>query len=251
MLEVLGIKNAEKLVKLEEDKKPEDPVSENMNIINMKPVKAFYYQDHEAHIQVHMNAIQDPKIAAIIGQNPQAQAIQAAALAHVNEHLGFAYKKQMEQLMGVPLPQDTDEEIPKDLEVQISQMASQASDALLNRNKTEIAAQQAQQAAQDPVIQMQVKEQQLEEQELQRKAQKDQSEAAAKAEALQVERERIASQERIAEMQVNAKVAMGREELDLKETTEMLKIGNQIASSGKNQPVKKGEEWTTQILTTS
>lgn len=242
MLEVLGIKNAEKLVKLEEDKKPEDPVSENMNIINMKPVKAFYYQDHEAHIQVHMNAIQDPKIAAIIGQNPQAQAIQAAALAHVNEHLGFAYKKQMEQLMGVPLPQDTDEEIPKDLEVQISQMASQASDALLNRNKTEIAAQQAQQAAQDPVIQMQVKEQQLEEQELQRKAQKDQSEAAAKAEALQVERERIASQERIAEMQVNAKVAMGREELDLKETTEMLKIGNQIASSGKNQPVKKGEE---------
>jgi hypothetical protein len=242
MLDVLGIKNAEKLVKLEEDKKPEDPVSENMNIINMKPVKAFYYQDHEAHIQVHMNAMQDPKIAAIIGQNPQAQAIQAAALAHINEHLGFAYKKQMEQLMGVPLPQDTDEEIPKDLEVQISQMASQASDALLNRNKTEIAAQQAQQAAQDPVIQMQIKEQQLEEQELQRKVAKDQAEAASKAEQLQVERERIASQERIATEQINAKIVMGREEMDLKETTEMLKIGNQIASSGKNQPVKKGNE---------
>ena len=242
MLDVLGIKNAEKLVKLEEDKKPEDPVSENMNIINMKPVKAFYYQDHEAHIQVHMNAMQDPKIAAIIGQNPQAQAIQAAALAHINEHLGFAYKKQMEQLMGVPLPQDTDEEIPKDLEVQISQMASQASDALLNRNKTEVAAQQAQQAAQDPVIQMQIKEQQLEEQELQRKVAKDQAEAASKAEQLQVERERIASQERIATEQINAKIVMGREEMDLKETTEMLKIGNQIASSGKNQPVKKGNE---------
>jgi hypothetical protein len=242
MLDVLGIKNAEKLVKLEEDKKPEDPVTENMNIINMKPVKAFYYQDHEAHIQVHMNAMQDPKIAAIIGQNPQAQAIQAAALAHINEHLGFAYKKQMEQLMGVPLPQDTDEEIPKDLEVQISQMASQASDALLNRNKTEIAAQQAQQAAQDPVIQMQIKEQQLEEQELQRKVAKDQAEAASKAEQLQVERERIASQERIATEQINAKIVMGREEMDLKETTEMLKIGNQIASSGKNQPVKKGNE---------
>ena len=242
MLEVLGIKNAEKLVKLEEDKKPEDPVSENMNIINMKPVKAFYYQDHEAHIQVHMNAMQDPKIAAIIGQNPQAQAIQAAALAHINEHLGFAYKKQMEQLMGVPLPQDSEEEIPKDLEIQISQMASQASDALLNRNKTEIAAQQAQQAAQDPVIQMQIKEQQLEEQELQRKVAKDQAEAASKAEQLQVERERIASQERIATEQINAKIVMGREEMDLKETTEMLKIGNQIASSGKNQPVKKGNE---------
>jgi hypothetical protein len=241
MLEVLGIKNAEKLVKLEEDKKPEDPVSENMNIINMRPVKAFYYQDHEAHIQVHMNAMQDPKIAAIIGQNPQAQAIQAATLAHINEHLGFAYKKQMEQLMGVPLPQDSDEEIPKDLEIQISQMASQASDALLNRNKTEIAAQQAQQAAQDPVIQMQIKEQQLEEQELQRKVAKDQAEAASKAEQLQVERERIASQERIAAEQINAKIVMGREEMDLKESTEMLKIGNQIAS-GKNQPVKKGNE---------
>jgi hypothetical protein len=241
MLEVLGIKNAEKLVKLEEDKKPEDPVSENMNIINMRPVKAFYYQDHEAHIQVHMNAMQDPKIAAIIGQNPQAQAIQAATLAHINEHLGFAYKKQMEQLMGVPLPQDSDEEIPKDLEIQISQMASQASDALLNRNKTEIAAQQAQQAAQDPVIQMQIKEQQLEEQELQRKVAKDQAEAASKAEQLQVERERIASQERIAAEQINAKIVMGREEMDLKETTEMLKIGNQLAS-GKNQPVKKGNE---------
>jgi hypothetical protein len=242
MLEVLGIKNAEKLVKLEEDKKPEDPITENMNIINMKPVKAFYYQDHQAHIQVHMNAIQDPKIGQLIGQNPNAQAIQAAAMAHINEHLGFEYKKQMEQLIGVPLPDAEDEnEIPKDLEVRISQMAAQASDMLLNRNKTEVAAQQAQQAAQDPVIQMQIKEQQLEEQELLRKKQKDVLDAAAKADQLKVEKERIESQERIAGMQIGAKTAVDREELDFKKQVEGFKIGKELAQ-GQKQPVKKGKE---------
>jgi hypothetical protein len=242
MLEVLGIKNAEKLVKLEEDKKPEDPITENMNIINMKPVKAFYYQDHQAHIQVHMNAIQDPKIGQLIGQNPNAQAIQAAAMAHINEHLGFEYKKQMEQLIGVPLPDAEDEnEIPKDLEVRISQMAAQASDMLLNRNKTEVAAQQAQQAAQDPVIQMQIKEQQLEEQELLRKKQKDVLDAAAKADQIKVEKERIESQERIAGMQIGAKTAVDREELEFKKQIEGFKIGKELAQ-GQKQPVKKGKE---------
>jgi hypothetical protein len=242
MLDVLGIKNAEKLVKLEEDKKPEDPITENMNIINMKPVKAFYYQDHQAHIQVHMNAIQDPKIGQLIGQNPNAQAIQAAALAHINEHLGFEYKKQMEQLIGVSLPDEEDEEgIPKEFEVQISQMAAQASDMLLNRNKTEIAAQQAQQAAQDPVIQMQVKQQQLDEQDLLRKKQKDVLDAAAKADQVKVEKERIASQERIAGMQIGAKTAIDREELQFKQQVEGLKIGKELAQ-GSKQPVKKGNE---------
>jgi hypothetical protein len=242
MLEVLGIKNAEKLIKLEEDKKPEDPVSENMNIINMRPVKAFYYQDHQAHIQVHMNAIQDPKIGQLIGQNPNAQAIQAAALAHINEHLGFEYKKQMEQLIGIDLPGEDDEEgIPKEFEIRISQMAAQASDALLNRNKTEVAAQQAQQAAQDPVIQMQMKEQQLEEQELLRKKQKDVLDASAKADQLKVEKERIESQERIAGMQIGAKTAIDREELQFKQQIEGLKIGRELAQ-GQKQPVKKGKE---------
>jgi hypothetical protein len=239
MLEVLGIKNAEKLIKLEEDKKPEDPVSENMNIINMRPVKAFYYQDHQAHIQVHMNAIQDPKIGQLIGQNPNAQAIQAAALAHINEHLGFEYKKQMEQLIGIDLPGEDDEEgIPKEFEIRISQMAAQASDALLNRNKTEVAAQQAQQAAQDPVIQMQMKEQQLEEQELLRKKQKDVLDASAKADQLKVEKERIESQERIAGMQIGAKTAIDREELQFKQQIEGLKIGRELAQ-GQKQPVKR------------
>jgi hypothetical protein len=240
MLEVLGIKNAEKLVKLEDDKKPEDPITENMNALNMKPIKAFYYQDHEAHIKVHMNAMQDPKLAQIVGQNPNAQAIQAAMLAHINEHLGFGYKKQMEQLIGMSLPQEEDEEgIPKEMEVQISQMASQASDMLLQRNQNEIAAQQAQQAAQDPVVQMQIKEQQLEEQDLQRKSAKDQADAAAKAEQLQVERERIASQERIAAEQVAAKLAKDQEELRIKEQGENFKMAQGIFNA--NRPTKKGE----------
>ena len=219
MLEVLGIKNAKKLVKIEDDQMPEDPVTENMNILNMKPVKAFLYQDHESHIKVHMNAMQDPKLAALVGQNPQAQAISAAAMAHIQQHLAFEYRKQMEEMMGVPLPtgeEESEEGMPKDMEVQISQLAAQASDMLLNRNKTEVAAQQAQQASQDPVIQMQAKELQLKEQEEQRKALKDQSDAAEAAARLEVERERIASQERIAQASLMSKQQKDQQELELK-----------------------------------
>jgi hypothetical protein len=219
MLEVLGIKNAKKLVKIEDDQMPEDPVTENMNILNMKPVKAFLYQDHQAHIQVHMNAMQDPKLAQLIGQNPQAQAIAAAGMAHIQQHLAFEYRKQMEEMMGVPLPtgeEENDEGMPRDMEVQISRMAAQASDQLLNRNKTEVAAQQAQQAAQDPVIQMQAKELQLKEQKEQREMQKDQADAAAKAAQLQIEKERIASQERIAQANLMSKQQKDKQELELK-----------------------------------
>jgi hypothetical protein len=219
MLDVLGIKNAQQLVKLPEDQKPEDPITENQNILMMKPVKAFYYQDHQAHIGVHMAAMQDPKIMQLVGQNPQAQAIAAAAMAHIQQHLAFEYRKQMEDMMGVPLPsgeEENDEGMPKDMEVQISRMAAQASDALLNRNKTEVAAQQAQQAAQDPVIQMQAKELELKQQEEQRKAQKDQADAAAKAAQLQIEKERIASQERIAQANLMSKQQKDKQELELK-----------------------------------
>jgi hypothetical protein len=219
MLEVLGIKNAKKLVKIEDDQMPEDPVTENMNILNMKPVKAFLYQDHQAHIQVHMNAMQDPKLAQLIGQNPQAQAIAAAGMAHIQQHLAFEYRKQMEDMMGVPLPtgeEENEEAIPRDIELQISRMAAQASDQLLNRNKTEVAAQQAQQAAQDPVIQMQAKELELKQAEEQRKMQKDQSDAAAKAAQLEIEKERIASQERIAQASLMSKLQKDKQELELK-----------------------------------
>jgi len=163
--------------------------------------------------------MQDPKLAQLIGQNPQAQAIAAAAMAHIQQHLAFEYRKQMEEIMGVPLPtgeEENDEGMPKDMEVQISRMAAQASDALLNRNKTEVAAQQAQQAAQDPVIQMQAKELQLKEQEEQRKMQKDQADAAEAAARLEVERERIASQERIAQASLMSKQQKDQQELELK-----------------------------------
>jgi hypothetical protein len=218
MLEVLGVKNAKKLVKIEEDQMPEDPITENMNILNMKPVKAFLYQDHQAHITVHMNAMKDPKLAALIGQNPQAQAIQAAALAHIQQHLAFEYRKQMEQLMQVqlPNPEDSEEQIPRDQEVQLSIMAAQASDALLQRNQTEIAAQQAQQAAQDPVIQMQAQELELKKAEEQRKLAKDQADAAEAAARLELERERIASQERIAGAQILAKTEKDQAEIEIK-----------------------------------
>jgi len=246
MLDVLGIKNAKKLVKLETDKKPEDPITENMNIMNMKPVKAFLYQDHQAHIQVHMNAMKDPKIAALIGQNPNAQAIGAAAMAHINEHLAFEYRRRMEQLMNVQLPNPEEENengIPREMEVQISVLAAQASNALLGLNQNEVAAQQAQQAAQDPVIQMQAKELQLKEAEEMRKKQKDVMDAAAKADQLRVEQERIASQERIAGAQLGAKSATDKEKLELLKMKEGFQIGKEMADMNKPQEKpKKGNK---------
>jgi hypothetical protein len=241
MLEVLGIKNAKKLIKLEDDQSPTDPITENMNIINMKPVKAFLYQDHQAHITVHMNAMQDPKIAQLIGQNPQAQAIQGAALAHINEHLAFEYRKQMEELMQMPLPNPEDEEevIPREMEVQISMMAARASDALLNRSKTEIAAQQAQQAQQDPVIQMQKQELDLKQAEENRKAAKDQADIEEAKERLEVERERIASQERIAGVQVLAKTEKDERDHGIKRLQEKLKIKQFAENANKPQTGNK------------
>jgi len=245
MLEVLGIKNAKKLIKLEDDQLPQDPILENMNIMNMRPVKAFLYQDHEAHIQVHVNAMKDPKIAQMMGQNPNAQAIGASAMAHINEHLAYAYRRQMEQLMNIQLPdpdQEKDEGIPRDMEVQISAMAAQASNMLLNRNQTEIAAQQAQQAQQDPVIQMQAKELQLKEAEEMRKKQKDVMDASAEADRLRIERERIASQERIAGLQVGAKQASDKEKFELEKMKEGFQIGKQMAEMKNPQEPKRNKD---------
>jgi hypothetical protein len=159
MLEVLGIKNAEKLVKLPEDQKPTDPVRENMDIITGKPVKAFLEQDHAAHIAVHMAALQDPKMAAIVGQNPMAQQIQAAAMAHINEHLAFEYRKQIEAQLGMVLPTDEEaENMDPEVAAKVAQMSAQAAQRLLQKNQAEAAQQQAQQMAQDPVVQMQQRE---------------------------------------------------------------------------------------------
>ena len=244
MLEVLGIKNIGKLVPSAEDQKPKDPVAENMAVMNMKPVKAFIYQDHEAHIAVHMSAMRDPKIAAIIGQNPQAQTMMAAMMAHINEHVAFEYRKQIEQQMGIPLPAP-DEELQPEMELEISRMMAMAAQKLLQKDTAEAQQQQAQQAAQDPVVQMQQQELAIKKEEVDIKKAKLQIEAADKADRLDVERERIEAQKEIAGMQVGAKAAKDRQEFQGKMELEGVKMGSQIARdralATKQNPPTKGE----------
>jgi hypothetical protein len=204
MLEVLGVKNIGKLIPAAEEEKPRDPVTENMNVINGKPVKAFLYQDHEAHLTVHQSAIQDPQIMELMGQNPKAQAIQAAMMAHINEHIAFAYRQKMEEQLGVSLP-DPDEQLPKETEAQLSPLIAKAAQQLLQQHQGEAQQKQAEQQAQDPVVQMQQKELELKEQEIQAKGMKMQADDENDKERLAIERERIASAERIAQMNLEAK----------------------------------------------
>jgi hypothetical protein len=199
MLEVLGIKDAAKLVPMDDDQRPTDPVSENQNVLKGKPVKAFISQDHKAHITVHMAAMQDPKIMALLQNNPQAPAMQSAMMAHINEHLGFEYRKQIEQTLGMQLPAQIDEsgeevQMSPEVEARLSPMLAQAAQQLLQKNTQEAQQAQAQQQAQDPIVQMQMKELQLKEQDNQRKAAKDQADNAIKAAQQQIERERIQAQ---------------------------------------------------------
>jgi hypothetical protein len=228
MLEVLGIKNIGKLVPNSEDQKPRDPVQENMNILNGKPVKAFIYQDHQAHIQVHQSAMQDPKIAQIMGQNPKAQMIQAAAMAHINEHVAFEYRKQIEEQLGIPLP-EMDKELPKDVEVEISRMMALAGQKLLQKDQAEAAQAQAQQAAQDPLVQMQQQELMLKQKEVELKEKKLAMDATAKADEIELERERIEAQKEIAGMQVGAKVAAEKARFEGEMQIKGLEIGSKIA----------------------
>jgi len=199
MIEVLGIKNAAKLVPIEDDMKPVDPVQENMNLIMGKPVKAFIEQDHAAHITVHMSAMQDPKMAQLIGQNPMAQQIQAAAMAHLNEHLAYEYRKQIEQHLGLPLPTEEQEEnMDPATAAKVAQMAAMAAQRLLQQSQAEVAQQQAQQQAQDPVVQLQMREQDRKDRETAIKEQKVKIEAAAKMDQLQIERDRVDGQNEVA-----------------------------------------------------
>jgi hypothetical protein len=202
MLDVLGIKNAEKLIPLDDDQKPTDPVTENQNVLMMKPVKAFMYQDHQAHITVHMAAMQDPKIQALLQNNPSAPQLMQAMLAHINEHLGFEYRKQIEQQMGMALPPQKDESgedvnMDPQVEAQLAPMLAQAAQRLLQQNQQQAAQQKAQQQAQDPLVQMQMQELQIKAQEQQRKAAKDQADNALRQQQLQLERERMTAQQAV------------------------------------------------------
>ena len=183
MIEVLGIKNADKLVPIEDDMTPRDPVSENMAFLTGKPTKAFVYQDHDAHIAVHMNLMQDPLLAAQIGQSPQAQKMQAEIMAHVSEHLAFAYRKKIEEQLGVPLPAPNTE-MPEEAETMLAKMVAMASQQVLAQSKGQAAQQQSQAQAQDPVIQMQMQELKIKEQEAQIKGMKVKGELQLKAEEL-------------------------------------------------------------------
>ena len=230
MLEVLGIKNAEKLVPLKDgdDMKPRDPVSENMDIVNGKPVKAFMYQDHEAHITVHMSAMQDPKIAALIGQNPNAQAIMGAMQSHIAEHLAFEYRKQIEEQAGAPLP-PPDAEMDENTEVAVSRLAAAAAQQLLQKNQAEAQQQQNQQAQQDPIVQIQMKELEIKQKEVDLKEKKLMIDAAEKNDRIELEQSRIEAQKEIAGLQVGAKMATDKANLSAKEQMEGLRIGVEVA----------------------
>jgi len=211
MLDVLGIKDAAKLVPMEEDQKPTDPVSENQNVLMMKPVKAFMYQDHQAHIMVHMSAMQDPKIMQLLQNNPMAQQLQSAMMAHINEHLGFEYRKQIELQLGMSLPPQKDEagediNMDPEVEARLAPLLAQASQRLLASNQQQAAQQQAQQQAQDPMVQLQQQELQIKQGDLQRKVAKDQTDAQLKQEQLQLEaqRQKIDAMRSVAQMK-NAK----------------------------------------------
>ena len=213
MLEVLGVKNIGKLIPTADDQKPKDPVSENMAIINGKPVKAFIYQDHEAHLGVHMAAMQDPKLMQMMSQNPQAQMIQAAALAHINEHIAFEYRKQLEEQLGVPLP-NPDENLPEDVEVELSRLTAAAAQKLLQKDQAEMQQQQAQQQQQDPIVQMQQQELQLKAQDLQIKAQKTQADIQLDQAKLELEKEKLASHERLEGIKVGSKTTLDKNRLE-------------------------------------
>ena len=239
MIETLGVKNAAKIIPVEEDQKPADPISENMAFLNGKPTKAFMYQDHEAHIQVHTSLMQDPKIMQMIGQGPQAQQIMGAIQAHIMQHVAFQYRREIEKQLGASLPpvQDADAEqpLPPEIEVQLSQLAAAAAARVLQKDQAEVQQQQAQQQAQDPVIQMQqmdlqIKqmqaqtkqmqvqmEAQLKQAELQRKQQKDVMDAAANADRLELERARVEGEQQIEGARLGIEIAKSREAAQNKE----------------------------------
>jgi len=232
MIEVLGIKNAAKLVPVEDDARPIDPVQENQNALTGKPNKAFLEQDHQAHIAVHTSMLQNPKIMALVQTTPQGQAIVAAMMAHINEHLAFAYRTEVEKTIGLLLPTEKQEKnMEPEVAAQVAQLSAQASTRMTQQAQAQAAQQQAMQQAQDPIIQMQQQELQIKMQELQLKAQKQQIDAAAKADQLKIEESRIAAQKEIAAMQVGASAAAAKDKLQKHQELEGTRIGVDIAKN--------------------
>jgi hypothetical protein len=221
MIEVLGVKNAEKLIPGGEEQKPQDPISENMAFLNGKPTKAFIYQDHDAHIATHTAFMQDPMIAAQIGQNPMAQKIQASTMAHIAEHLAFLYRKKVEEQIGVPLPAPN-ANLPEDVEVQVSRLVAQGAAQLLQLNKSQAQQQQAQQQAQDPLVQMQQAELQLKGQAEQTKAQKVAADIEMAKAKLELENKRIDTQAQLDMARIQAQEKQNNQKVQV----DLFKRGN-------------------------
>jgi hypothetical protein len=215
MLEVLGIRNANKLVPLEDDQTPKDPITENMNALKLKPMKAFMYQDHTAHIQTHMNMMNDPAVAALIGQNPQASLIVGALQAHIAEHLGYQYRRQVQDAIGTPLP-GPEEKIPEAMEVQISKMVAEGSQIVLAQSLQAKAQQQAMQNAQDPIMMAEMQKLQIQQAEVQRKAQKDQADTQIKMLQLQLDQLKAQQQAELDGARLGVEIEASQSELDLK-----------------------------------
>jgi hypothetical protein len=241
MLEVLGIRNPQKLIPLPEDKKPKDPISENMDVINNKPLKAFIYQDQDAHITAHTNFMKDPLTAKTIGQNPQAQVMMAALQAHIAEHFGFKYRQLIEQQLGAPLPylQEDEDTIPEEYEVQISRLIAQASAQLLQQNQAQASQEQAQQQQQDPIIQMQQQELALKAQDLQIKQQKTQADIEIEHMRVGIEKMRVESQERIAGATLGAQSVKSEKDSEIKQFVEGTKMGIQAVKDNAEQELRK------------
>ena len=259
MLDVLGIKNADKLVPLPEDQKPKDPVTENMDVLKLAPMKAFRHQDHQAHIQVHMSAMQDPEIQQMIGQNPQAQQIQGAMMAHIAEHVGFLYRRKIEERLGMALPPE-DEDLPQEVETALSTMMAQAAQQVLQQSQAQAAQQQAQQAQQDPLVQLQMRELAIKEGELQLKREKQQldaqiamareqreaqvaagrlqldekkiaASAAAQADRLELDKAKIEGTMQLGAMKVGAQIEDSKTKLSATQEAEGVRIGVEIAKA--------------------
>ena len=228
MIETLGIQNAAKLVPLEEDATPMDPISENMNVLNGKPLKAFIYQDQDAHIAAHQSFLGDPNVQQTIGQNPQANQIQAAMQAHIAEHLGFQYRSQIEKQMGVALPVPG-QSLPQEIEVQVSRLVAQAAVQLKQMNDQKAAQAQSQQQAQDPLVQLQQQELQLKQQAQQAKTQKDQADIQARMAQVQVERERIQAQQETEKLRIAADLQKSQANASREMDKERLRLGVQTA----------------------
>jgi hypothetical protein len=234
MLDVLGIKNAEKLVPLPDDEKPIDPVTENQDLLKNKPVKAFLHQDHDAHIAVHMMITQNPLVAQVVGQNPMAQQIVAAQQAHIAEHLGYKMRKQIEAQLGMPLPPE-DEKLPPQIEIALSSMMAQAAAQVNAQAAQQAAMMQAQQQAQDPVIQMQQQELQLRAQELALKEKQLAVDATAKADKQALEEEKVKGDLQLRAMQVASNIEKDKAKMQADNERDGVKLGVEIAKARAEQ----------------